>query len=102
MEYQIIWLPRAEERYQQVIDYLQQHWNDTVIKKFIAQTEKVLAGGSSGGGCVSMWPAAGLVHQTQVWEKALCLPLRSDYRPGSTLRPQGWPLFSNLAFLHKN
>jgi plasmid stabilization system protein ParE len=43
MDYQIIWLPKAEERYQQVIDYLQQHWNDTVIKKFILQTEKVLA-----------------------------------------------------------
>jgi hypothetical protein len=26
-----------------VIDYLQQYWNDTVIKKFIVQTEKVLA-----------------------------------------------------------
>jgi plasmid stabilization system protein ParE len=43
MGYQIIWLPKAEERYQQVIEYLQAHWNDTVIKKFVGQTEKILA-----------------------------------------------------------
>jgi plasmid stabilization system protein ParE len=42
MDYQIIWLPKAEERFEQIIDYLHVHWNDVVIKKFVLQTEKVL------------------------------------------------------------
>lgn len=42
MDYQIVWLPKAEIRYQEIIDYLQYKWNDKVISKFIAQTEKVL------------------------------------------------------------
>ena len=43
MDYQIIWLPKAEIRYQEIIEYLEYNWNDKVIEKFIAQTEKVLS-----------------------------------------------------------
>ena len=43
MDYQIIWLPKAESRYLEIIEYLEYKWNDRVIEKFIAQTEKVLA-----------------------------------------------------------
>ena len=42
MAYQIIWLPKAEERYGEIIDYLQQHWNDKVIADFIAKTKTKL------------------------------------------------------------
>ncbi len=42
MAYQIIWLPKAEERYGEIIDYLQQHWNDKVIADFIAKTNTKL------------------------------------------------------------
>ena len=43
MAYEIIWLPKAEERYQQIIDYLQQEWNDKVVIKFIALTQQKLS-----------------------------------------------------------
>jgi plasmid stabilization system protein ParE len=42
MDYQIIWLPKAETSYQEIIEYLKYKWNDRVIERFIAQTEKVL------------------------------------------------------------
>ena len=42
MDYQIIWLSKAESRYQEIIEFLKYKWNDRVIETFIAQTEKVL------------------------------------------------------------
>ncbi|MEP7237665.1 MAG: type II toxin-antitoxin system RelE/ParE family toxin [Ferruginibacter sp.] len=42
MDYQIIWLPKAEARFQEIIEYLEYKWNNRVIEKFIEQTEKVL------------------------------------------------------------
>src|SRR5882757_1952072 len=42
MDYQITWLPKAEKRYQEIIEYLQYKWNDKVIADFITQTEKIL------------------------------------------------------------
>lgn len=42
MEYQIIWLPKAEERFQEIIEYLDYKWNDKVIADFIERTETVL------------------------------------------------------------
>ena len=42
MAYQIIWLPKAEERYQEIIDYLQYKWNDKVIKDFVNKTNHKL------------------------------------------------------------
>lgn len=43
MAYEISWLPKAEERYQQIIDYLQQEWNDKVVIKFITVTQQKLS-----------------------------------------------------------
>lgn len=43
MAYEIIWLPKAEERYQQIVDYLQEEWNDKVVIKFIAITQQKLS-----------------------------------------------------------
>ena len=42
MEYEIIWLPKAEERFQEIIEYLELNWNDKVIAGFIEKTENVL------------------------------------------------------------
>jgi plasmid stabilization system protein ParE len=43
MAYEIIWLPKAEERFDEIIDYLQQNWNDKVITAFIHKTNKSLS-----------------------------------------------------------
>ena len=42
MEYEIIWLPKAEERFQDIIEYLKNKWDDKVIAGFIVRTETVL------------------------------------------------------------
>lgn len=42
MAYQIIWLPKAEECYQEIIDYLQYKRNDKVITDFINKTNRKL------------------------------------------------------------
>ena len=42
MDYEIIWLPKAEERFQEIIEYLYYKWNDKVIADFIKRTETVL------------------------------------------------------------
>ena len=42
MDYEIIWLPKAEERFQEIIEYLEYKWNDKVIAGFIERTETVL------------------------------------------------------------
>jgi plasmid stabilization system protein ParE len=42
MDYQIIWLPKAEQRFQEIIDYLEYKWNDRVIENFITKTNTIL------------------------------------------------------------
>ncbi len=42
MEYLIVWLPKAEERFQEIIEYLEYKWNDKIIADFIEKTETVL------------------------------------------------------------
>ncbi len=43
MAYEIIWLPKAQERFDEIIEYLQIHWDDKVISSFIKKTaEKLL------------------------------------------------------------
>lgn len=43
MAYEISWLPKAEERYQQIVDYLYQGWIDKVVVKFIAIIQQKLS-----------------------------------------------------------
>lgn len=43
MAYEIIWLPKAEERFDEIIEYLQLHWNDKVISSFIRKTAERLS-----------------------------------------------------------
>lgn len=43
MAYEIIWLPKAEDRFDEIIAYLQLHWNDKVVRSFIKQTSKKLS-----------------------------------------------------------
>ena len=41
MAYEIIWLPKAEERFDEIIEYLHQHWDDKAVSSFIKKaTEK--------------------------------------------------------------
>jgi len=43
MAYQIVWLPKAEERFDEIIDYLEKNWNDKVIADFLQKTnQKIL------------------------------------------------------------
>ena len=43
MAYEIIWLPKAEERFAEIIDYLGKNWNDKVIADFIRKTNHKLS-----------------------------------------------------------
>ena len=42
MAYKVIWLPKAEKRYDEIIDWLQQNWSDKEIANFIARTDEVI------------------------------------------------------------
>ena len=42
MAYEIIWLPKAEQRYDEIIGYLQKEWAEKEIINFIARTGEVL------------------------------------------------------------
>lgn len=42
MARQIIWLPKAEERFEEIIIYLQENWSDKEVTNFIKRTEAVL------------------------------------------------------------
>ncbi len=42
MAYEIIWLPKAEKRYHDIIKWLEQNWTDKEISNFISKTESVL------------------------------------------------------------
>ncbi len=42
MAYEIIWLPNAERRYDEIIAWLEENWTEKEIKNFVSRTEKVL------------------------------------------------------------
>ena len=42
MARQIIWLPKAEEKFDEIIAYLQNNWTEKEVSNFIKRTEKVL------------------------------------------------------------
>ncbi len=42
MAHQIIWLPKAEERFDEIITYLKENWSEKEINNFVTHTEKVL------------------------------------------------------------
>lgn len=42
MAYTIIWLPKAEERLKEIVDYLEQNWSEKEIQKFLKRTVRVL------------------------------------------------------------
>ena len=42
MARQIIWLPKAEERFDEIIFYLQKNWTEKEVSNFIKRTETVL------------------------------------------------------------
>jgi plasmid stabilization system protein ParE len=41
MAYQIIWLPKAEHRFDEFILYLQKNWTEKEVIKFIERTEQL-------------------------------------------------------------
>jgi plasmid stabilization system protein ParE len=43
MAYQIIWLPKAEQRFDEVILYLQKNWTEKEVINFIERTETVIS-----------------------------------------------------------
>ena len=42
MGYKIVWLPKAEENFAEIIEWLQLNWTDKEMSKFIKRTNKVL------------------------------------------------------------
>lgn len=42
MAYEIVWLPKAEQKFESIISWLQTNWTDKEIAKFIARTNEVL------------------------------------------------------------
>ncbi len=42
MDRQIIWLPKAEERFDEIISHLQKNWTEKEVSNFIKRTEIVL------------------------------------------------------------
>lgn len=42
MAYKIVWLPRAEKRFEQIISYLNQHWTEKEIIDFIRRAEAII------------------------------------------------------------
>jgi plasmid stabilization system protein ParE len=42
MAYEITWLPKAEQRYDEIIDWLSTHWTDKEIYNFMKRTHEVL------------------------------------------------------------
>ena len=42
MANKIVWLPKAERRYEEIIDWLHEHWTDKEIAKFVASTDEVI------------------------------------------------------------
>jgi len=42
MEYRIIWLPKAEERFDKIIAYLKKNWSDNEVKNFVNNSNLVI------------------------------------------------------------
>lgn len=42
MDYEIVWLPDAEERFDAIIQYLKQQWSDKEVKDFVDYTNHVI------------------------------------------------------------
>lgn len=42
MEYQIIWLPKAEERFEQIITYLKNEWSQKEVNNFKELTKQAV------------------------------------------------------------
>lgn len=42
MAYEIIWLPKAEERFSTIIYYLEQNWTEKIVADFIRKTNQKL------------------------------------------------------------
>jgi plasmid stabilization system protein ParE len=42
MAYKIIWLPRAEKRFEQILNYLEQNWGNNEVKAFIKRTNAII------------------------------------------------------------
>ncbi|MBL7689973.1 MAG: type II toxin-antitoxin system RelE/ParE family toxin [Flavipsychrobacter sp.] len=42
MAYEIVWLPKAEQRFDEIISWLQAHWSDSEIIDFLYRVEEVL------------------------------------------------------------
>lgn len=43
MQYQIIWLPKARERLQQINSYLEENWGQKVVENFKNQTKQLIS-----------------------------------------------------------
>jgi plasmid stabilization system protein ParE len=43
MAYEIIWLPKAEDRFDEIIEYLKEHWDDKTVSSFIKKTAEKLS-----------------------------------------------------------
>ena len=42
MAYEIVWLPKAKKRYDEIIDWLSENWTSREIANFIIRTKEVL------------------------------------------------------------
>ncbi len=43
MAHKIIWLPKAEKRYDEIIEWLENNWTHKEIANFVARTDEVLS-----------------------------------------------------------
>ena len=43
MAYKIVWLPKAEKRFEQTINYLEQNWSDKEVEEFIKRTNAIIS-----------------------------------------------------------
>jgi plasmid stabilization system protein ParE len=41
--FEIIWLPQAENDFDNILDYLQKNWGDIVVDEFIYKLERILS-----------------------------------------------------------
>lgn len=42
MAYEVVWLPKAAKRYDEIIEWLRENWSDKEITNFIVRTKDVL------------------------------------------------------------
>ena len=43
MAFKIIWSPEAEKTFEAIIDYLEKHWTEREIRKFVLSTQKTVS-----------------------------------------------------------